>query len=68
MSADETKILRELALLQVDEGVLYRPFATLSQGEKTKLLLAAGATCVICCTVGMTEEHGADQENPTPGL
>ena len=34
----------------------------------TKLLLAAGATCVICCTVGMTEEHGADQENPTPGL
>lgn len=32
---------RELRLLGVDESVLPRPFATLSNGEKTKLLLAA---------------------------
>ena len=32
---------RELGLLGVDESVLPRPFATLSNGEKTKLLLAA---------------------------
>lgn len=32
---------RELSLLAVDEGVLYRPFATLSNGERTKALLAA---------------------------
>ncbi len=35
------QVLRELSLLQVDGEVLYRPFATLSQGEQTKLLLAA---------------------------
>ncbi len=34
------QVLRELSLLQVDEDVLYRPFATLSQGEQTKVLLA----------------------------
>lgn len=32
---------RELNLLQVDEEVLYRPFYTLSNGERTKVLLAA---------------------------
>lgn len=32
---------RELNLLEVDEDVLGRPFATLSNGEQTKLLLAA---------------------------
>jgi predicted amidophosphoribosyltransferase len=32
----------------------------------TKLLLAAGAACVICCTVGMTEEHGTSEGDPTP--
>lgn len=32
---------RELGLLGVDESVLPRPFVTLSNGEKTKLLLAA---------------------------
>ena len=35
------KLLRELAQLELEESVLYRPFATLSNGERTKLLLAA---------------------------
>ena len=32
---------RELSLLDVDQEVLYRPFETLSNGEQTKVLLAA---------------------------
>jgi lincosamide and streptogramin A transport system ATP-binding/permease protein len=32
---------RELSLLRVDESVLYRPFATLSNGEQTKVMLAS---------------------------
>ena len=32
---------RELSLLDVDQDVLYRPFQTLSNGEQTKVLLAA---------------------------
>ncbi len=35
------QFMRELSLLQVDEDVLYRPFASLSNGEQTKVLLAA---------------------------
>ncbi|MGN7471225.1 Lsa family ABC-F type ribosomal protection protein [Brevibacillus sp. SAFN-007a] len=35
------ELLREFSLLQVDEDVLDRPFATLSNGEQTKVLLAA---------------------------
>jgi ATPase components of ABC transporters with duplicated ATPase domains len=35
------QVVRELSLLQVAEDVLYRPFATLSSGEQTKVLLAA---------------------------
>jgi len=35
------ELLRELSLLEVDDSVLYRPFATLSNGEQTKVLLAA---------------------------
>lgn len=35
------EVMRELSLLQVSEDVLYRPFATLSNGEQTKVLLAA---------------------------
>lgn len=35
------EILRELHLLEVSEDVLYRPFETLSNGERTKALLAA---------------------------
>ena len=34
------KLLRELSLLQVAEDVLYQPFASLSNGEQTKVLLA----------------------------
>lgn len=35
------KLERELALLDVSEDVLYRPYNTLSSGEQTKTLLAA---------------------------
>lgn len=34
------RLSRELNLLEVDEGVLYRPYSTLSWGERTKVLLA----------------------------
>lgn len=34
------KICRELSLLQVEADVLYRPFSTLSNGERTKVMLA----------------------------
>lgn len=37
----EWRLYRELSLLEVPEAVLERPFATLSGGEQTKLLLAA---------------------------
>lgn len=33
--------MRELSLLRVSDDVLYRPFGTLSNGEQTKVLLAA---------------------------
>ncbi|RJX40558.1 Lsa family ABC-F type ribosomal protection protein [Paenibacillus pinisoli] len=35
------KLARELNLLDVTEDVLYRPFSSLSNGEQTKVLLAA---------------------------
>ncbi|MDT3426210.1 lincosamide and streptogramin A transport system ATP-binding/permease protein [Paenibacillus forsythiae] len=35
------KLLRELSLLNVSEDALYRPFDSLSNGEQTKVLLAA---------------------------
>ena len=35
------ELMRELNLLEVSEDVLYRPFHTLSNGEQTKVLLAA---------------------------
>lgn len=35
------QIFRELSILKVSEDVLYRPFSTLSNGEQTKVLLAA---------------------------
>ena len=34
------KICRELALLKADEDILWRPFGTLSHGERTKVMLA----------------------------
>ena len=39
--AELWQIRKELSLLAVDEDSLYRPFATLSSGEQTKVLLAA---------------------------
>ncbi|MDO5560567.1 MAG: ABC-F type ribosomal protection protein [Oscillospiraceae bacterium] len=35
------QLIRELNLLSVNEDVLYRPFYTLSNGEQTKVMLAA---------------------------
>ena len=35
------QLSREIHLLELDEQVLYRPYKSLSQGERTKLLLAA---------------------------
>ncbi|MDI4649202.1 Lsa family ABC-F type ribosomal protection protein [Cohnella hashimotonis] len=39
--AAEWQIKRELSLLKVSEDALYRPFESLSNGEQTKVLLAA---------------------------
>ncbi len=38
---EDWQIIKELNLLNVTEDVLYRPFETLSNGERTKALLAA---------------------------
>ena len=35
------RLLREMALLEIDADVLYRSFSTLSNGERTKMLLCA---------------------------
>ena len=39
--AEEWEFMRELSYLEVDADVLWRPFDTLSNGEQTKVLLAA---------------------------
>lgn len=39
--AEQWEVIRELSILEVDEEVLWRPFETLSNGEQTKVLLAA---------------------------
>lgn len=39
--AEEWELMRELNYLEVDQDVLWRPFETLSNGERTKVLLAA---------------------------
>ncbi|MFF2479927.1 Lsa family ABC-F type ribosomal protection protein [Paenibacillus sp. NPDC058071] len=38
---EQWRLIRELTLLDMSEDVLYRPFETLSNGEQTKVLLAA---------------------------
>ena len=38
--AEDWKIYREMSLLDVDEGVLWQPWCTLSNGEQTKAMLA----------------------------
>lgn len=40
-TAEEWQFMRELSYLNVEYDVLYRPFNTLSNGEQTKVLLAA---------------------------
>ena len=40
-SIENWRLLRELARLEVPEEALWRPFETLSNGERTKVLLAA---------------------------
>lgn len=39
--AEEWELMREFSYLDVDADVLWRPFETLSNGERTKVLLAA---------------------------
>ena len=39
--AEDWELMRELSLLNVSDDVLWRPFYTLSNGEQTKVLLAA---------------------------
>ncbi len=39
--AEDWELIRECNCLEVDAEVLYRPFETLSNGEKTKVLLSA---------------------------
>lgn len=39
--AEDWELLKETSLLDVDAEALYRPFETLSNGEQTKVLLAA---------------------------
>lgn len=39
--AEDWELMRELSNLEVEADVLYRPFETLSNGEQTKVLLAA---------------------------
>lgn len=41
VEAEDWQIMREISLLQLPEDRLYRPFGTLSAGERTKALLAA---------------------------
>ena len=40
-TAEDWELLKEVSLLDVNAEVLYRPFETLSNGERTKVLLAA---------------------------
>ncbi len=40
-AAEEWELMRELSYLGIEADVLYRPFETLSNGEQTKVLLAA---------------------------
>lgn len=39
--AEDWELLREISYLDIDAEVMYRPFETLSNGEQTKVLLAA---------------------------
>lgn len=58
-TAEEWQLIRELSYLNVDCDVLYRPFNTLSNGEQTKVLLAA---------LFLNEEHFLLIDEPTNHL
>ncbi len=38
---DDWRIYKELSLLKISEDILFRPYSSLSEGEKTKVLLAS---------------------------
>ncbi|MDE5995201.1 MAG: ATP-binding cassette domain-containing protein, partial [Oscillospiraceae bacterium] len=57
--AEDWELMRELSYLDIDADVLYRPFETLSNGEQTKILLAA----LFC-----NEEHFLLIDEPTNHL
>ena len=57
--AEQWEIMKELSLMDIDEGVLWRPFDTLSGGEQTKVLLAA---------LFLNEEHFLLIDEPTNHL
>lgn len=58
-NAENWELLRELSYLDVDSEVLWRPFHTLSNGEQTKVLLAA---------LFLKEEHFLLIDEPTNHL
>lgn len=57
--AEQWELMRELSYLEVDMDVLWRPFETLSNGEQTKVLLAA---------LFLNEEHFLLIDEPTNHL
>ena len=64
--AEEWELLRETGRLGLDAGLLYRPFSTLSGGEKTRALLAAlfldeGAYPLIDEPTNHLDEAGREQ-------
>ena len=58
-AAQEWELVRELSYLDVKDDVLWRPFETLSNGEQTKVLLAA---------LFLNEEHFLLIDEPTNHL
>jgi len=56
---EQWRLMKELSLLDVDEGAVYRSISTLSGGERTKLLLAV---------LFMQEEHFLLIDEPTNHL
>lgn len=43
--AEQWRLMREFNLMGLDEGLLFRPFETLSGGERTKAMIAAAFAC-----------------------
>lgn len=53
------RLFCEMELLEIDQGVLYRPFSSLSNGERTKILL---------CALFLRENHFLLIDEPTNHL